>query len=466
MNAKSTLIRQTLEEQYPHLRGIVARIARNEGVVDDIVQECCARIIQKEDLWNGDVSKAGSWMGRISRNLTLRYLSSQKQGISLDDDRVDILVEDAAEDPVDEERVRWVLRQYSTLPERQRDILVLKYLEGFDNTEIAEQLGIAPQTVSTHLARAIATLRGRARSAGLLSWLLPFGLLSRTGELNAGVGAKIALASTASLAIGGGAVWWHLHDEVDRVREEVSELKTALVQERHKVAAPVVTPVEVKTNDQSPPAKNVAKEPDVQPVRPEPKRPVAVPVPVQHEPEVPEPVKPNDRLMRNFDSLLNALEQRMTLSFKNRHKLRDLFVTRITTRTVGEGAPSVAEVQSRFESGVREVLGEEGLATLAVLEEARLKVVRDKGAMRLVAVVTRRIPSLSQEQKRQLEEGFKKISDQYAKAPSPGASVGLITSRYSPKDLDERRQHQQALIRLVLNKDQYAVYRQKFGVRK
>jgi RNA polymerase sigma factor (sigma-70 family) len=45
------------------------------------------------------------------------------------------------------------------LPARQRECLLLYYVEGYTQQEIAKRLGCARQSVSIHLARARARLR-------------------------------------------------------------------------------------------------------------------------------------------------------------------------------------------------------------------------------------------------------------------------------------------------------------------
>ena len=45
-----------LVDHLPKIRSLIYRISRDQGVVDDITQECCARIIEKEKLYKGDYS--------------------------------------------------------------------------------------------------------------------------------------------------------------------------------------------------------------------------------------------------------------------------------------------------------------------------------------------------------------------------------------------------------------------------
>jgi len=61
-------------------------------------------------------------------------------------------------------------RAVSTLPRRQRAVLVLRYYEDLSEQQIADALGCRPGTVKSHASAALETLRGRLE------------LPSRTGE--------------------------------------------------------------------------------------------------------------------------------------------------------------------------------------------------------------------------------------------------------------------------------------------
>jgi RNA polymerase sigma-70 factor (sigma-E family) len=52
-----------------------------------------------------------------------------------------------------------LLAVLTKLPRRQRAVVVLRYYEGFSETEIADMLGCRPATVRGYSARALATLR-------------------------------------------------------------------------------------------------------------------------------------------------------------------------------------------------------------------------------------------------------------------------------------------------------------------
>jgi DNA-directed RNA polymerase specialized sigma24 family protein len=59
--------------------------------------------------------------------------------------------------PVDPE----IMAALAGLPERQRQVIALRIFVDMDTAAAAQTLGIAPGTVTAHLARAIATLRAQ-----------------------------------------------------------------------------------------------------------------------------------------------------------------------------------------------------------------------------------------------------------------------------------------------------------------
>lgn len=119
-----------------------------------------------------EIENMKAFLYRVANNLIIDE-SRKKTTISLDqlqgegeDEDGESALIDRLQDPKHTEEAlmgrmdsQWVHTALSKLDEKQREVLTLRYLDGFDPREIAEMTGENPNTVSVHLYRAIQKLR-------------------------------------------------------------------------------------------------------------------------------------------------------------------------------------------------------------------------------------------------------------------------------------------------------------------
>ena len=107
-------------------------------------------------------ARFSTWLYRIAFNLLHSHRRRQRPVVSLDALPA-VEVADGREGPEEimerQERAQLVHRALGQLPDEQRSILVLRELEGFDYSQIAETLGLPPGTVRSRLHRARLLLR-------------------------------------------------------------------------------------------------------------------------------------------------------------------------------------------------------------------------------------------------------------------------------------------------------------------
>ncbi len=89
------------------------------------------------------------------RRRQVRQRPGHLRVLHLEDGATSVSAEDAA---VHDDDTRAVLGALRRLPDRQRDVLALRFWGDLSETEIAATLGIAPGTVKTHVHRALAAL--------------------------------------------------------------------------------------------------------------------------------------------------------------------------------------------------------------------------------------------------------------------------------------------------------------------
>jgi RNA polymerase sigma factor (sigma-70 family) len=133
----------------------------------DTAQELVAEAFARAWASWGTVSRhpvPAAWVVRTALNANISRWRRRRREVPLADPGTvaDLpAAGEAADGPVDSQIMAALLR----LPGRQRQVVALRLFLDLDTARTAEVLGIAPGTVTAHLARAIATLRGDLTSA-------------------------------------------------------------------------------------------------------------------------------------------------------------------------------------------------------------------------------------------------------------------------------------------------------------
>ena len=143
------------------LYGIIFRILKKENVAEDVLQEVFLKIWDKIDSYDSTKGKLFTWMVNIARNQAIDKARSKEINKSKKTDDLDNLVgkidvQDNAELFVDSIGLNEVLMK---LPEDQYFVVNQLYLQGFTQSEVAEEFNIPLGTVKTRLRLAMITLR-------------------------------------------------------------------------------------------------------------------------------------------------------------------------------------------------------------------------------------------------------------------------------------------------------------------
>ena len=105
-----------------------------------------------------------SWLYRIARNAVIdHYRSSSKESknISIDNHIAKSREKSPEESAIHTEFEETIAEVLETLPPREREIVYMKFFEGYTNRTIAELLQISESNVGTILHRTIKKLRGK-----------------------------------------------------------------------------------------------------------------------------------------------------------------------------------------------------------------------------------------------------------------------------------------------------------------
>jgi RNA polymerase sigma-70 factor (ECF subfamily) len=137
-------------------------ITYDEGMAEDILQETFLRIYTYANSFD-ETQPLGPWLYRVTVNLAYSWTNRAKRWLILFQSAFERLKSSTRRDPeeaAEELELRQNLRQaIDALPEPQRAVIVLYYLEELSVSEIARAVGVPEGTIKSRLYYARERLR-------------------------------------------------------------------------------------------------------------------------------------------------------------------------------------------------------------------------------------------------------------------------------------------------------------------
>jgi RNA polymerase sigma-70 factor (ECF subfamily) len=145
----------------PRAFGFAARMLGDRAEAEDVTQEAMLRLWRAAPGWRAGEARVSTWLYRVVSNLCTDRLR-RRRTVPLD----------SIADPPDEapgavgaliegDRAAALEAALAELPERQRQAVVLRHLEGLTNPEIAAVMGIGVEAVESLTARGKRALTAR-----------------------------------------------------------------------------------------------------------------------------------------------------------------------------------------------------------------------------------------------------------------------------------------------------------------
>jgi RNA polymerase sigma factor (sigma-70 family) len=156
----------SFEEVFRRLSPRAVRVARRILTDDMLAEDAAAEAFARAHASWKRIAASGycdAWILRVTANVAVdmvrkrERLSSATNRLASTSDH--FMTED--DDPDDEATRDAIAAALGTLPRRQREVIVLRYLEGFTEEQVARALGVAEGTVKKNGFRARETLRRR-----------------------------------------------------------------------------------------------------------------------------------------------------------------------------------------------------------------------------------------------------------------------------------------------------------------
>lgn len=140
----------------PRVLGYATRLLSDRAEAEDVAQEAMLRLWRMAPGWRRGEAQVTTWLYRVVTNLcTDRQRRRKVQAATALDDAPDL--PDAARGVeaalIEADRMAALQAALATLPDRQRQAVVLRHIEGLTNPEIAAVMEIGVEAVESLTAR-------------------------------------------------------------------------------------------------------------------------------------------------------------------------------------------------------------------------------------------------------------------------------------------------------------------------
>lgn len=155
----------------PRVFGHALRLTGNRAEAEDITQEALLRLWRQAPDWRPGEARVSTWLYRVTGNLCIDRARARRPSVALD-----AVAEPADGAPQAADRMQDAARMaalqaaLATLPDRQRQAVVLRHIEGLGNPDIARIMDMSIEAVESLTARGkralAAALAGRREELG------------------------------------------------------------------------------------------------------------------------------------------------------------------------------------------------------------------------------------------------------------------------------------------------------------
>ena len=165
--------------QTPLLRYVGRILGRTDNDAEDIVQETFIRLHQQvKGRGVSSIKHLPAWLFRVAHNQTLDVLrkrARQQQRVPQNRADAEALAPQEMADEMDalgevlrQEARQVALRELAQLDEQQRQVVLLKVIQGMSLRQVAEVVGVSLSAVNYRLNQGLAELARRLRKAGVV----------------------------------------------------------------------------------------------------------------------------------------------------------------------------------------------------------------------------------------------------------------------------------------------------------
>ena len=159
---RTALVSELFQAHHRRLVGLAWLLVHDQGTAEEVVQDAFLTLYRRWRVLR-DPSAAVAYLNRCVVNGGRKHLRQGLRLRALTPRMVPQapLVDSAEEDAVVHDQLDRMRREIRVLPQRQREVVVLRYYLDLSEAEIADLLGVSRGSVKSHASRGLATLARR-----------------------------------------------------------------------------------------------------------------------------------------------------------------------------------------------------------------------------------------------------------------------------------------------------------------
>jgi RNA polymerase sigma-70 factor (ECF subfamily) len=142
-----------LERHYDRVYRLAWRWSGSRSAGEDIAQDVVVKLARAIRSYRSEAA-FGTWLHRITYTTTIDFLRSNQRSVAVDPSEIVRLVDSAGVEPLQTRDTGDLWAAVRSLPEQQRDAVLLVYGEDMSHADAASVMGCSEKTVSWHLHEA------------------------------------------------------------------------------------------------------------------------------------------------------------------------------------------------------------------------------------------------------------------------------------------------------------------------
>jgi len=145
--------RNTFEEYYPKIYNYTYYRVLHRETAEDLTGDVFYKAVAFAASFDESKASYKTWLFTIAHNIVANYYRDRKDGFS-PDDFDSLAAEGRFEDDFDKnEDFRWLHELLKTLPDREREVIALRFWGEMTHKEIALRIGLREKSVSSMMSR-------------------------------------------------------------------------------------------------------------------------------------------------------------------------------------------------------------------------------------------------------------------------------------------------------------------------